>query len=221
MVKGIVKGWFGDWRLLFRSGAMGLRVKENFMIVLHPFSWQQFLVAALVLTLIWYALIGALYFRREIADLFSGRPRAVLGDARLGAGLSSGLRVVAGEEEEPDSLLGAPRDPEGFASVPMHQFSFAGGSSSSVVQVLEEDEREAQLGLVPDLLEELKEIFYLLERNGGDRSDFEELFQPVAARFESVITTPSFAAVNAYILENVPFALSESELEAMWEGPEA
>lgn len=219
MVKGIVKVWFAGLRLLFCRGAMGLRVKENFMIVLHPFSWQQFLVAALVLTLIWYALIGALYFRGEIAHLFSGKPRAA--HRAVGAGLpaGNGLLPVAGEGE-PDNLLGASRDPEGFASVPMHQFSFAGGSSS-VAQVLEEVEREAQLSLVPDLLEELKEIFYLLERNGGDRSDFEELFQPVAARFESVVTTRSYAPVNAYILENVPFALSESELEAMWEGPEA
>jgi len=185
------------------------------MIIFHQLTWQQFLITALVLAAIWYAAVGVLYFRDEAAGLFSGK-RAV----KSGKTLQPAFEGVA--VEEPESLLGRSREPDGVTTVAMSQFSFAGaGRSLNVAEEAEAELRETQLGLIPDLMEELKTIFYRLERDGGTREDFEGLFQPVAARFESVITSPNYAAVNAYIMDQVPFELSEAELEAMWEGSEA
>ena len=209
----IVNGGFGAAAPLYGAAAMGPELKQNAMVIFHFFSWQSFLVWAVLLTLFWYVLVGALFFRGEIRHLFSGRP---LFSGKVSGKVFSGKLAVV-REEEPENLLGASKDPEGFASVPMNQFSFARGGAA-VGQALEEDRQEAQLALVPDLLEELKTVFYTLERNGGGREDFEELFRLLAARFEPLITSPSYGAVNAYILEQLPFELSLAELEAMWEG---
>jgi hypothetical protein len=214
---GIVNGGCTSFGLLdHQPGAMGLQVKIKFvMILLHQFSWQQFLITALVLAVAWYAVIGLLYFRGEVSGLFSGRKLA-------GAGQVWQPAFEGPPEVETENLLGRSREPEGVSVLAMDAFSFVGGNQTvNEPSDMEEDDREIQLRLIPDLMEELKTIFYRLERDGGDRLDFEEWFRPVAARFESVITSASYAAVNAYILENVPFELSEKELEAMWEGLDA
>lgn len=193
---------------------MGRRVNFFDMIILHQFSWQQFLIGALLLTFSWYVFIGVLYFRKETVALFSGKQRA---GVRKLAGVVDGKRLVL-EDGDDDGLLGAAREPEGINTVAMNEFSFAGaGHTRAAEEVSEEDLRGIQLGLVPDLMEELKTIFYRLERDGGGREDFVALFEPVAAKFEPVITSPAYSAVNAFILDNVPFALSEAELKAMWE----
>jgi hypothetical protein len=184
------------------------------MIIFHQLTWQQFLITALVLAAIWYAAVGILYFRDEAAGLFSGK-RAV----KTYASLKPDLEQAA--EAEPGSLLGRSREPEGVSILAMSQFGFTGaGRGVENGESAEKDMREARLGLIPDLMEELKTIFYMLERESGTREDFVELFRPLAARFGSVITNPNYAAVNAYILDQVPFELSTAELEGMWEGSE-
>ncbi len=58
------------------------------------------------------------------------------------------------------------------------------------------EERETQLGLVPDVLEELKSIFHILETEGGGKSDFISLFGMVSAKYAKIKGTANEQALQ-------------------------
>ena len=43
--------------------------------MLKHFTWQQFLVAALVLSIIWYTVIILLFYRHRVQDYLSGKSK--------------------------------------------------------------------------------------------------------------------------------------------------
>ena len=178
-------------------------------MILQHFSWQQFLVAALVLSLIWYvALVLALY-REQLTDYLNGRRRP--------AATPEPLRHDWDEElaEEPfaeESLMGKSALPEGMSRVSMSEFGFA-----PVVKAPTTDEgRETKLGLIPDVLEELKSIFHILETEQGGKAEFSSLFSLVSRKYPQVRGTANERAINEYIRENVLFPISDEELSALW-----
>jgi len=185
-------------------------LKQIFMF--HQFTWQQFLVAALILSLIWYAALFLLFYRGRLKEKLSGKK----GGDRLGA------REVSfpGAEEEgfemaesaETDLMGKPELPEGMARVGMHQVLFA-GRNSEVSDWVDEGRR---LGLVPDVIEELKDIFRVLEQERGTKQDFFELFAVVREKYPGIAGTAEEKALNNYIRENVLFPVSDAELDALW-----
>ena len=69
------------------------------------------------------------------------------------------------------------------------------------------------LGVVPDLLEEIKSLAIAAEA----KADFLSLFKLVAAKYPQVAGSPQLTAIQAFIREQVPFSLTDVELQALFQ----
>ena len=179
--------------------------KSNFMI-LHFFTWQQFLVAAVIFTVAWYTVIFFLFFRGKLTAKLHGKTKQ-----------PEKLRREWDEEleddpDEEDDLIGKQALPEGISEVDAHLLGFA----PKVREHDDDDSRETQLGIVPDVLEELKTIFHIFETEGGTADDFISLFGLVKAKYPRIAGTPNESAINEYIRENLPFDISDDQLTNLW-----
>lgn len=174
--------------------------------MLQQFTWQQFLVAALVLTMIWYAGVILLFYRKELIAFLNKNKTANPPDEPLTHHWEKGVDIL--EKEEPDSaeLLGKPKMPQGLSVVGSDEFSFAPA----------EDFKTQQLGLVPDVLEEIKEVFVLLARQDGTKKDFFDLAGQVRNKYPKIASDPNIGSINEFIAEHAPFHLSKEELEDLW-----
>jgi hypothetical protein len=170
--------------------------------MLHFFTWQQFLVAAVIFTVAWYVVIFFLFFRGKVTAALSGKSKIKQPEK---------IRPEW-EEELEDDLIGEQALPEGISEVEMHLLGFA----PKVRDHDDEDNRETQLGIVPDVLEELKTIFHILENENGTAEDFISLFGMVKAKYPGIAGTPNEAAINDYIRENLPFDISDDQLANLW-----
>jgi hypothetical protein len=179
--------------------------------MLHQFSWQHFLVAALILSLIWYVALFLLFYRGRLKAHLSGNKVKDYVDPRE-VPFSRSEDLEESAEALETELMGKPKMPEGMSRVGMHQVLFAGRNPEVTAWV----DQGRQLGLVPDILEELKEIFSVLEAEQGTKQDFLELFALVKAKFPGIAGTPEEKALNGFIRENVLFPVSDAELDALW-----
>lgn len=170
--------------------------------MLHQFTWQQFLIAALILTLVWYLVIILLFYRRKVTGLLSGKTKLKQPE-KLRREWEEELED--GFEEE--DLMGKPSEPEGVSTLPMEALRFADKDAG----------KDEQLGLVPDVLEELKSIFDILTKEDGSKSDFFSLLKLVKAKYPGIGSSPNIGRINAHIREHVPFLLTEEELENLWD----
>ncbi|MFA6275604.1 MAG: hypothetical protein WC622_02585 [Pedobacter sp.] len=178
--------------------------------MLQQFTWQDFLVATLVLTIIWYAAITLIFYRSEFFGLFNPRVTARTPD-RLPHRWEKGVDQLAETslEEEPE-LMGKSKLPEGMNRVSSDGFGFSGGGQDA-------ESKLAQVGLVPDVLEELKGVFASLAANDGDKLDFMEMMETVREKFPKIASNPNIGRINAFVAENAPFYLSKDELETLWD----
>jgi len=191
--------------LLSLTGAMLPGVKHQSM--LHQVSWQQFLTAAFVLSLVWYAALFLFFYRGRKKSEDSGKMRSLFpGGRKIPVVREEEVSALAAEE----GLMGKPRLPEGMARVGSHELLFAD-------QAVEGNDKVRRLGLIPDVIEELKEIFRVLEAEQGTKQDFMELFALLKMKFPGIKHTPEEKTINAYIRENALFPLSDAELEALWD----
>lgn len=180
--------------------------------MLEGFSWQQFLLAALLLTLLWYAVVLLVFYRSFIVGLLSGAG----GAAEMGAsGQSVGRFRNGGRavEEGPevavagaDSLMGVAKLPEGMSLVEAAELRFVGQGQ----------DRDSQLGLIPDLLAELKRLFVGLAEGDGGKPDFFRLLELLKADFPKMGGHPQIGAVNGFIIDHAPFHLTAEEIENLW-----
>jgi len=177
--------------------------------MLKHFTWQQFLVAALVLSSIWYTVVILLFYRQRIQDYLNGKKDS---------GLPEPLGHAWDEEFEDESLggeddlMGKSALPEGMSKLSMAQFGFA----PSMEEESLDTGRERQQSVVPDVLEELKSIFHILETQQGTKQDFISLFGLVSAKYPNIKGTSNQHALNDYIRENVLFPISDEELDNLW-----
>jgi hypothetical protein len=172
--------------------------------MLQHFTWQQFLVAACILSFIWYVVVLFIFYREEAKRLLKGKG----GPGKVSEPLPHRWADEDEFEEEPeaDNLMGKPVLPEGLENVGAGDFSFASASS-----------KEEQIGLIPDVLEELKTIFNILAKEDGTKKDFFSLLELVKAKYGPLGSHPQIRSVNAFIREGVPFHLSNEELEDLWD----
>ncbi|HEK19758.1 MAG TPA: hypothetical protein ENO28_04820 [Bacteroidetes bacterium] len=171
--------------------------------MLQAFTWQQFLVATLILTLVWYAGVFLLFYRRKAKELFTPKPRQ---PERMKREWEDELE----DEPEEESLMGSSREPEGVSSAEMDTLRFAPKAEDP------DEYRDTALGIVPDVLEELKSIFHILENEGGTKEDFISLFALVSSKYPKIKGTSNQQALNEHIRENVPFPISDEELDQLW-----
>jgi len=175
-------------------------------MLFKSFTWQQFLIAAMILSSVWYFVILPLLYRQQLKDWFGKK------------GNKPDLRPVSHEwdeelddapEDEENELMGKSKMPEGVSRMSMDMFGFA-------PDVEDKESRERQQSLVPDAIEELKSIFHILEREQGTKNDFISLFGLVKAKYAAIRDTPSERALNDYIRENALFPISDEELTHLW-----
>jgi hypothetical protein len=170
------------------------------MIVLPHFTWLQFGIAAIGFLLIWYAVV-LLWFGGKRVRVFFARGKPAVNE-RL-------PHVWEREGFMEDDLVGEALEPDGVTIHAWNSFGFTGRAKQRVDDEL--------LGLVPDVLEEIKTALHTVETTGGDKADFISLFRLVSAKYARLKDSPHLAAINEWILENVPFGLSEEELWQLWE----
>jgi hypothetical protein len=174
--------------------------------MLHQFTWQQFLIATLIFTMVWYAVVILLFYRDKIADVLSGRSGVVQHDR---------LKRVWEEDLEDDfpgdeELMGNHALPDGLSEVEMHMVAFVPKT------IDKDDDLKIQLGIIPDFLEELKTIFHVLENENGNAEDFISMFSLVKSQHPNIRNTTNQDAINNLIRENLPFVLSEEEINRLW-----
>lgn len=173
-------------------------------MLFKSFTWQQFLVAALVLSSIWYLGVLPLLYRRQFS-LWLDRKRKRPAVEPLRNAWDEELEEAVGVE---DGVIGRTKLPEGMSRVDSLGFGFVGD--------VDEDARELQQGVVPDVIQELKSIFRIIEREQGTKEHFFSLFALVKAKYGAVRDTPSQAALNEYIREHALFPISDDELMNLW-----
>lgn len=200
--------------------------KQN--IMLQHFTWQQFLVAALILSLLWYAGVILIFYRQKFKDLLNGKTRSVNPEPLRHAWDDDYDELPLDEPE--DDLLAKQELPAGMSKLSMAQFGFApaidedetGGGKfgkeeqeTGAIAEFENDDVQRR-GLIPDVMEELKTIFHILERDNGTKEDFISLFALVSSKYQQIRNTPHQRALNEHIRENLLFPISDKELESLW-----
>lgn len=179
--------------------------------MLQQFTWHQFLIAALIFTLAWYLAIILLYYRRELVEFVSSKNKHKPPE-KLRREWEEELEED-GPDDDQESVIGKPTIPEGIIEMGMNQFGFAPKERTTDEQG---NQKEIQLAIIPDVLEELKNIFRVLEKENGVKEDFITLFALVTSKYPAIRDTPNLEAINDYIRENLAFDISDEELNDLW-----
>lgn len=172
--------------------------------MLAQFTWQEFWLAILLLTLLWYSGVILLYYRKEL-NLFFNKDLNPKGP--LPHRWADRVEEPHQKPEDNIGLLGASKSAEGTSTVSMGQVSFG----------QDENAKSEQLGLIPDVLQELKEIFLILEKDDGNKQDFFNMMEMVRAKYGHINSNPRIVQINQFIAEHAPFHLSNEELENLWD----
>jgi hypothetical protein len=180
--------------------------------MLQQFTWGQFLLASFVLSFLWYCFVLLVFYRREMFAFLGSESSSESLPHRWEKGVESLEESAAadpdlGEREDlAENLMGKSVMPEGMAVMGMGQLAFAG----------ELDGRYSQVGLVADVIQELKLIFAALENEAGSKLDFFRLLEKVKEDYGKIGAHPNVASINAFIADHVPFHLTADELENLW-----
>lgn len=175
--------------------------------MIQQFSWLQFFVATGASTLLWYIGVVLLFYRMEL-NAFLGGKSIGKETQPLPHRWERDVETLTEEKEvETENLIGKPKLPEGMSLVSTDQISFASS----------DDAKQQQIGLVPDVLQELKEVFTVLAKQDGNKKDFFGLMEMVRQNFPAIGSNPNIAQINAFIGEHAPFHLSSEELENLWD----
>lgn len=172
--------------------------------MLQHFTWQQFLVASMVLSLIWYLGVILIFYRTEFLR-FLKRDGASHTSEKLPHRWEKDVDVLQ-EELREDELMGKAKLPDGLSSVTAGGFGFAPT----------EKDKADQIGLIPDVLQEIKEIFAILEKEDGTKNDFLNLMEVVNDNYPKIGSHPKIDRIQQFISDHAPFHLSSEELENLW-----
>jgi len=172
--------------------------------MLAQFTWQEFWLAMLLLSLIWYSGIVLMYYRKEFNLFFSKGSNS---KEPLPHRWADQVEEPHQKPEENEGLLGVSKPSEGTSTVSIGQVTFGHN----------ENAKSEQLGLIPDVLQELKEIFSVLEKEDGNKQDFFNMMEMVRAKYGQIGSNPRIVQINQFIAEHAPFHLSKGELENLWD----
>ncbi|HEY0056937.1 MAG TPA: hypothetical protein VGB63_16420 [Pedobacter sp.] len=176
--------------------------------MLHQFTWQHFLIAALIFLLIWYLAVFIYCHRKSSGSFFASLKQRQ--PQRLTREWEADFED---DSETDDDLIGRPVLPEGVGEVSMHMLGFA---SKVAENRASEDDRFIQLGVLPDVLEELKRIFNIIERENGTKEHFNSLFALILSKHPGLANMANSKPLNQYLTENLPFELSDEDLNKLW-----
>lgn len=157
-------------------------------------------MTAIVLSIIWYGAVTILYFRKEAQKILT-RPKRKANEKLPHTWETD-------EFTDDDELIGEAAEPEGVTTHSWNSFGFAGKPK--------EDFEDDLRGLVPDALEEIKLALHTAKTQGGGKAEFISLFKLVAAKYARLKDSPHLAAINEWLMENVPYDLTEDEVWELW-----
>lgn len=193
---------------------MAIKPKDLiFKLMLQQFSWGHFLIAMIVLNLVWYVFVFLVFYRAEVMAFLGGGKG---GDISAGNGghakygpldkriKNSDERI---EREVDAALIGPSRLPDGVEVKSSSEVSFSAS---------DEDVRYVQVGLVADVVQELKGVFSELEKRSGDKMDFFRLLGRVKEEYGPLGGHPSVAALTGFIVERASFHLTADEIDHLW-----
>jgi len=162
--------------------------------MLKSFTWPEFLLASIILSLVWWAGVWLLCYRKR------GKPAGPLPHSWEDE-----------VEEFSDKVMGRPAVEQGVQVVEAGEFSFAerGEDEGGTDKV-------SRLGDLADVQQEIREVCGILAAEDGSKEDFFTLFEMIRSKYPRIAESGSLDALNGFIREHVPFALSEQELESLW-----
>ncbi|HVW98707.1 MAG TPA: hypothetical protein VHA56_22255 [Mucilaginibacter sp.] len=155
-------------------------------MLFKSFSWQDFLLAATVFSLLWYAGVWLLFYRNKKRMPVTPLPHPWQDEV----------------DELGDGLMGRSAPEPGTSVLEAEEFGFGPVSG------------EQQLGVLPDLQEDIKAACRELESKLGKKEDFLEAFRGIRSRY--AVPEGVQDSLNEFIREHVPFFLSDEELDGLW-----
>jgi len=176
---------------------------------MEQFSWQAFWTACFTVNLIWYAAVLLLFYRKELQNFLKkgsigdGEITDVRSSKRTQSPQTGGFESKSASEIQ---LMGQPKLPQGVEVVSSNQVSF----------LATEQGRCDQVGLVADVVQDVKEIFSELEKRAGSKTDFFRMLEQVKEDYGSISGHPSIGNINDFIRQSAPFHISDEELENLW-----
>ncbi len=166
-------------------------------MLLSNFSWQVFLLAAVLLSLLWYAGVWLLFYRKKPAGASAPLPHGWEDEVDV----LEGANVERRSGDLVDDLMGLSALAHGVSVLEAEDFSFG-------------VPEETKLGVLPDVQEEIKTACRAVEAGVGGKPEFFALFALIRERY--AIPQGSRELLNEFIREHVPFFLAEQELEDLW-----
>ncbi len=185
--------------------------------MLEQFTWQQYTLSITGTALIYYAIIGLLYYRDGLSRLLPGRISS--GKQQSLASYQPEPGTNPGQDDE-ETLLGKPATEEGTSISGMEDLMFAQDKERPLSP---EEEPYLLLGSIPDLLNEFKTLISIVAETGESKEEFLSLFHFIISKYNPVSKSRYRQAINQYMLENskdrFSFSLSEEELNVLWDTP--
>ncbi len=188
-----------------RNGALGF----DFQFMLQQFSWGHFLIAMIVLNLVWYCFVVLVFYRAGVLAFLGGRADGAE-DGRQGSVHEKGRSLDEGDDrigrEVDEALMGSSRLPDGIEVKSSSQLNFSASDGGG---------RYDQVGLVADVVQELKEIFSSLDSSGGGKAEFMRKVSELREDYGQIGGHPSIGAINGFIRERALFPISDAELHEL------
>ena len=177
-------------------------------MMLEQYTWQDFLIAACILSAVWYGILIPILYRNEIKNYLNRRRSRQSANEPLPHRWQKGVDdLVSDDDPSQHELMGTAKMPEGMESVPMDEFSFA---------PLSEYDSSERLGTIPDVLEEIKQALGIIEKEQGTKRDFMQLLRIIAEKYPKLSDSTHLDHICQFIIDRAPFFVSEEELEDLW-----
>lgn len=170
--------------------------------MLKSISWQEFLTVMSILSLIYYSVLGLIYYRAEIRNLLSGRTRVKASH-------------LSNSTKRRSSLIGQIREEEGI-----DEDEEQGTLSSDQIHPVENNPQDALLGAVADLLKDLKGIIDSIAANKKEKKESLVLIKAIFSKYSQLGGTRYQQSINLFLYENAvdqfAFELPLEEINSLW-----
>lgn len=170
--------------------------------MLPSFTWHQFLMLSMIFTAIWYSGMILFFYRNKWLNRWMPSKTGQPTKEPLPHKWDQEVEVLTPEE----SPVGKASQPDGLSTLSAADFRFAPP----------QEDRELQQSTIPDVLEELKDIFTWLQKEDGTKQDFFHRWNELKAAFPKILASERKLEIQNFIIEHAPFFLNQEELERIW-----
>lgn len=185
--------------------------------MLNQFSWQEFFTAALVFGISYYTIASILLFHEEIVAFFKGKP-----SIKLQPSVVNVVDNVVTVTEESEIII--PSSPEeGYTG----QYLPDESERSEPIEVVVPDEQSDStadasilIGVVSDLLAEIKSVFLVCAENKTVRQEILRFIRLLLRRYNSLAQSEYKDSITLYIYhawnEHIGLPVDLNEVRHCW-----